>query len=332
MGSNAAVLVLGSSSFAGGAFINECLTQDFKVIGVSRGEEPSQFFKPYFDNANVSNFSFYKYDINKDINSLIHLLDIEKPRYVIDFAGQGMVAPSWEMPWQWYQTNLVAKSRFISHLSSANYSVRYVRISTPEVYGNNRSELFETTEYAPSTPYAISHTAIDLHLEAMTRSKGLDCIIGRFANFYGPSQQLYRIVPRTILSILNGTKLPLHGGGLSRRAFIHGSDVAHGIFQMMFKGKTGYKYHFTTSDYVSIRELVEIICAKLGADFLTSVKIVGDRLGKDLDYNMNCDWTKSSLGWSPRISLDAGLDQCIVKIKNNLNHLSEVPLEYVHKE
>lgn len=324
--------MLGSSSFAGGVFIDECLKQNFEVIGVSRSEEKSQFFKPYSDNSKISNFSFHKYDINKDFVPLINLIDSVRPRYIIDFAGQGMVAPSWEMPWQWYQTNLVAKSKLISHLSAANYSLRYVRISTPEVYGNSSNELFENTDYAPSTPYAISHTAIDLHLESMKHYKGFDCVIGRFANFYGPSQQLYRIIPRTILSILNGSKLPLHGGGLSRRAFIHGTDVARGILQMMTKGESGSKYHFTNYDYVSIRGLVEVICNKLGVDFAKSVTIVGDRLGKDRDYKMNDDWTSSSLGWSPCVSLDTGLDECITKIRKNLQELSNLPLEYIHKE
>ena len=308
------------------------LTQNYKVIGVSRSEEPANFFKPYKNNANIQNYSFFKLDINKDFNALIELLTREQPRYFVDFAGQGMVAPSWEAPWQWYQTNLVAKSKLISYLSAVEFPLRYIRISTPEVYGNNSTVLFEDTRYAPSTPYAISHTAIDQHLEAMRRYKNLDCMIGRFANFYGPSQQLYRIIPRTIISILKGVKLPLHGGGLSRRAFIHGHDVADGILKMMTDGETGAKYHFSNDEYVSIRELVELLCNKLGVEFSKSVKIVDDRLGKDLDYKMDCSWTKSNLGWSSHIKLEACLDECINTIKGNLQVLNDLPLEYIHKE
>ena len=119
----------------------------------------------------------------------------------------------------------------------------------------------------PSTPYAISHMATDLSIFALHRNFSFPAIVGRFANFYGPYQQLYRIIPKAIISILNDKVLDLHGGGKSIRAFIHSDDVSKGIMKMIEEGRTGETYHFSPKDFFSISDLVQIICDELGADF-----------------------------------------------------------------
>src|SRR5207244_12701601 len=108
----------------------------------------------------------------------------------------------------------------------------------------------------------------------------------RAANVYGPGQQLYRIIPRTILFILLGRKLQLHGGGVSTRSFIHMRDVSDATWRIMLGGHNG-DYHISTSEVISNRDLVVKICVKLGVHFEDHAEEVGERLGKDSAYHLH---------------------------------------------
>ena len=101
-----------------------------------------------------------------------------------------MVAESWTAPAQWYTTNIVAKVRLHDWLRQQSWLERYVRISTPEVYGSHDTLQPESWHLNPSTPYAVSHAAIDLSLRAFHAHYGFPVVFTRFANFYGPGQQL----------------------------------------------------------------------------------------------------------------------------------------------
>ncbi len=325
------IVVLGSNSFAGACLVDKVLSMGFSALGVSRSDEPSNFFLPYKANLNLKNFQFRRLDLNDDADAIISLINSEKPKYIIDFAGQGMVAQSWGSPLQWYKTNLLSKVKLIEEISAKKWLEKYIRISTPEVYGHSEKKLDETAKFNPSTPYAVSHSAIDLHLNALFKSFNFPVIIGRFANFYGPSQQLYRIIPRTILSILSNQKLPLHGGGNSSRAFIYGTDVANAIVHMIKKGVKGSTYHFSSKEFVSIKSLVCQICDKMNARYEKVVMVTDDRIGKDKSYDMTCATTQKILGWENQISLNEGLSKCISWLTENYSDIKDLPRDYIHK-
>src|SRR5882762_10152566 len=220
------VAVLGSNSFAGASFIDAALTAGHQVLGVNRSAEPSPMFLPYRKNPYAASYRFRQLDLNRDFEAICALLVDFSPHFVLDFAGQGMVAESWSRPEQWYETNIVAKVRLHDCLRQQPALQKYIRVSTPEVYGSTAHPVQEGQPYAPSTPYAVSHAAIDMSLTAFHRNYSFPVVLTRFANFFGPGQQLYRIVPRTVIYALLGQRLQLHGGGTSVRAFIHGGDVA----------------------------------------------------------------------------------------------------------
>jgi dTDP-glucose 4,6-dehydratase len=325
--------VLASNSFAGSAYVAHALRLGHDVVAVSRSPEPSALFLPYrhLPPDTAGRFRFVRADLNRDLERIFRLLDEVEPEVVVDFAGQGMVAESWSAPAEWYQTNILAKAHLHGHLRVKPWLKRYVRISTPEVYGSCEALIGEDACYRPSTPYAVSHAATDMSLKALHDHQGFPVLIGRFANFYGEHQQLYRIVPKTILSILAGRRLPLHGGGGAVRAFIHIDDVAAGIEAMIAKGTAGDIYHFSPQRFLSIRAVVQAICDKLGARFDDVVEISADRLGKDRAYLMDSSKARAALGWSDRITFEAGLDRTIAWAKAHQAELAGLPWTYIHK-
>jgi dTDP-glucose 4,6-dehydratase len=324
------ILVIGSNSFSGSTFVDFSLTQGAQVIGTSRSLEPNEAFLPYkwHDHAN---FSFYTLDLNEHLNELAELVYQLRPSYVVNFAAQSMVGESWQNPGDWFMTNAVSTIKFHDVLRKCDFLKRYVHVSTPEVYGSCSGFVNEDFPFNPSTPYAVSRAAADMSLRTFRAAYNFPVVTTRAANVYGPGQQLYRIIPRTILFILLGRKLQLHGGGVSTRSFIHMNDVSDATWKIMKNGQDGQAYHISTNEVISIRNLVEKICEKLNVPFEDHVEFVGDRVGKDSAYHLDSKKIRSELGWEDKITLDQGLDDCISWVKSNLEVLKQQPFDYLHK-
>lgn len=324
-------LVIGSNSFSGASFCAYALRQSAQVIGVSRSEEPNSVFLPYKWEREAGNFTFYPYDINHHLEEIMELVERVKPAYIVNFAAQSMVGQSWEHPEDWFRTNAVSMVSLHNRLRCCDFIKRYVHVTTPEVYGSTDGFIREDAPFNPSTPYAVSRAAGDMSLKTFVDAYGFPAVSTRAANVYGPGQQLYRIVPRTILYLRLGQKLQLHGGGLSKRSFIHMDDVSSATWDLMDKGKVGETYHISTNEIVTIRELVERICHKMGCAFEDHVEVVGDRLGKDAAYLLDSQKIRSEIYWEDRITLDEGLDRCIRWVDENIDVLKNQSFDYVHK-
>lgn len=324
-------LVLGSNSFAGSTFVNELLFLGEKVIGISRSGQPHLVLQPYADHPQKQNFSFYNLDLNQDFDDIKNLILKFKPKYIIDFASQSMVAESWIYPEQWYTTNIVAKAKLHNFLRTCDFLQRYIRISTPEVYGHSNDKIKENFSFNPTTPYAVSQAATDMSLTAFYKQYQFPVIFTRFANFYGPYQQLYRIIPKAILCGLLGKKLTLHGGGTSKRAFIYATDITNGILKVIQQGKLGETYHFSSGDCISIAELIKMICLFLNLQFESLCSLAPERPGKDFQYFMDTTKAETDLNWHPNVTLEKGIEKTITWIQNNIDVLKSLPHEYQHR-
>ncbi len=153
----------------------------------------------------------------------------------------------------------------------------------------------------------------------------------RAANVYGPGQQLYRIIPRTILYFMLGKKLQLHGGGHSVRSFIHIRDVADGTLRVAQMGSPGEIYHLSTIRSISIRSLVQMIAEQMELSFGNNVEDVGERLGKDAAYLLDSAKVREALRWKDQISLEQGIEETIAWVKDNMEELKKQPFDYIHK-
>lgn len=325
--------ILGSNSFAGRCLIDRLITDGNEILGISRSEANPHILLPkgmLFQNSHQ--YKFFQGDLNINFEDITYQLNKFKPQVIVDFSGQGMVAESWQYPEQWYQTNIVSKVKLHNFLKDASWLYKLIRISTPEVYGSQESEIAETNLYKPSTPYAVSHAAIDLSLKAFFDQYGFPVIFTRFANFYGPYQQLYRIIPRAIIYSLLGKKLQLHGGGASIRAFIYSTDISDAICKTINHGKLGECYHFSSQKFMSIRSVIEIICNELDVNFSDLVEITADRPGKDHAYLMNSEKARHDLGWADSMSFENGIHETVKWVRNSLEEIKRLPLDYVHKK
>lgn len=325
------ILVLGSNSFAGSNFIDFCLTKKCKIYAISRSLENSTFLK-YKKNSYKKNLFFFKKNINSKSNQkdILKIIKTKKIEYIVNFAAQGMVEESWFSPEDWYRTNFISQIEILNKIKNLKNIKKYINFSTPEVYGSNNRVMKESFLFNPSTPYALSRSSMDLHLRLLFKNYNFPIIITRTANIYGPYQQLYRIIPKSIIYFLKNKKLNLHGGGNSYRSFIFMDDVSDALFKILQKGKLGSTYHISTNKFISIKSLVNIIQKKLGRKNLLNFK-AKERMGKDYAYKLSSMKLTKELKWKPRTSLKTGIEETIEWIEKNFKKFKKNKTEYKHK-
>ena len=324
-------LVLGSNSFSGATFCDYIANAGHDVIATSRSAEPHRAFLPYKWRKTLGEVHFQRIDINSDLDALDALLQAEKPTHIVNFAAQSMVGESWINPDHWMMTNVVSTVRLIERLRHYDALERYVHVTTPEVYGSTEGWVTEDNTFNPSTPYAVSRAAGDMHLRTYFATHQFPVLFTRAANVYGPGQQLYRIIPRTIYAAMTGEKLKLDGGGKSVRVFIDMRDVSQATLKIATDGKPGESYHISGRELVTIRQVVEMILAKLGKNFDDYVEMGPDRPGKDSAYMLNSDKIRAELGWGNHIPLEQGIGDTIAWMQKFEKDLPHLPARYVHK-
>jgi dTDP-glucose 4,6-dehydratase len=195
------------------------------------------------------------------------LLDREQPDTIVNFAAQSEVAPSWVHPEHWFETNTVSLAKLVNHLRSSKSLKRYLHISSPEVYGSCTGNVLETAPLNPSTPYAASKAAADLLLQTYRKQFAFPLLSVRATNVYGARQQLFKIVPRTVINLKYSKKIQLHGGGKAVKSYIHVRDVSRGELAILESGRIGELYHLSPDAGIAVRDVVRTICERMGKSF-----------------------------------------------------------------
>jgi dTDP-glucose 4,6-dehydratase len=331
MGEKKKVIVIGSNSFSGSDFVDLLLEKgEYSVIGISRSPEKSGIFLPY-KRRKSADFKFHKLDMNNDMPKIIELVDSFKPDYIVNFAAQSEVAPSWKNPGQWFKTNAVAITELAHALKDLKFLKRYVHISSPEVYGTCEGVVKEDAPLNPSTPYAASKAAGDLSLFTYVKNFNFPMVMIRSTNVYGAHQQLFKIIPRSVIYIKLGKTIELHGGGKAVKSYIHIRDISKGELAAMERGKVGEIYHLSPDQGVAVKDVVRIICEKMRKDFRKTAKAVAERLGQDKAYVIDSTKARTELGWRPEVSMEEGLKGVVDWVEGEWEGIQREPLEYIHK-
>lgn len=332
MGDSRQIVVLGANSFSGQDFVDLLLDDPInEVIGVSRSSLRGPAFIRHLDREDLSRFRYFALDMNNDIERILELLDAEQPNAIVNFAAQSEVAPSWENPHHWFQTNCVALARLVNHLRDKKYLDRYLHVSSPEVYGTCVGTVLEDAPVNPSTPYAASKAAADMLLDTYRRQFGFPLLTVRATNVYGARQQLFKIIPRSVLYMKSARKTPLHGGGQAVKSYIHIRDISRGELSILDHGTIGETYHLSPDAGVSVRHVVETVAKRLSIDFENAVEIVDERPGQDAAYVIDSTKARSELGWSPQIDFASGIDEVVAWVEDQWDILRNEPWEYQHK-
>lgn len=325
-------VVLGANAFSGQDFVDLLLDDPAnEVIGVSRSPERSEVFLRYRRRQDLSRYRYFQLDLNTQMPDLLELLDRERPERIVNFAAQSEVAPSWEHPEHWFETNCVSLARLVNHLRRQDYLQRYLHVSSPEVYGTCVGTVCEDAPLNPSTPYAASKAGADLLLETYRRQWDFPVLTVRATNVYGAGQQLFKIIPRTVIYLKLGRKIQLHGGGRAVKSYIHIRDVSRGELAILERGQIGSIYHLSPDGGVAVRDVVRVLCQRMGRDFAQWTEAVGERPGQDGAYVIDSTRARTELGWAPQVGLDEGLSEVVSWVERYWDDIRQMPLEYQHR-
>ncbi|MDX6770464.1 MAG: GDP-mannose 4,6-dehydratase [Elusimicrobiota bacterium] len=323
------VVVIGSNCFTGAHFVDALLGAGHRVVGVSRAPESKPLYLPYKSRAGAQ-FEFRRLDLVTQMPAVLEFLSQRRPSVVVNVAALSEVALSNESPVEYYETNTLAVVRLTDFLRRQPWLERYAHVSSAEIFGSCSAPVDESALFNPSTPYAVSKAAADMHINTLIKNFGFPAALIRSTNVYGRHQQLFKIVPRAVIRIKQGKLIELHGGGLAKKSFIHVRDVAAGLLRILEKGALG-TFHFSVPSDRTVAGVVRVVAEAMGKDFDAVARTVGERLGQDAAYTLDCSRAARELGWKPAVRFEDGVRETVEWIEANWTEVAAEPHEYRHR-
>jgi dTDP-glucose 4,6-dehydratase len=194
---------------------------------------------------------------------------------------------------------------------------RFLQVSTDEVYGSIPEGSFtERSPLDPSSPYSATKAGGDLLVAAHAHTFGIEALICRGSNNYGPRQYPEKLIPLCILNALHGDPLPVYGDGLQIRNWLYVEDFARGIQTVLERGRPGEAYNVGGPDECENIEVVRRILELTARDD-SLIEYVRDRPGHDRRYSLSSDKLRDELGWQARVRFDEGLARTVDWYRDN---------------
>ena len=260
---------------------------------------------------------------------LLEILRKHRPHSVFNLAAESHVDRSIDGPADFVNTNVVGTFRLLeacrhyySELDSRGASeIRFVHVSTDEVYGSLGSEgaFSEDMPYRPNSPYSASKAAADHFARAYSRTYGLPVVTTNCSNNYGPYQFPEKLIPLMILNALEGRGLPVYGDGENIRDWLHVEDHVRALIRVAEAGVPGEVYNIGAQCEKRNLEVVRAICEVVDrlrpvGDQSPSeelIKFVPDRPGHDRRYAIDSTKVRQELNWAPRETFESGLEATV---------------------
>ena len=235
---------------------------------------------------------------------------------VVHFAAESHVDRSIMGAADFVMTNVVGTQTLLDAALAAGIG-RFVHVSTDEVYGSIEAGSWpETQPLEPNSPYSASKAGSDLMARAYFRTHGLDVVLTRCSNNYGPYQYPEKVVPLFVTNLIDGLPVPLYGDGLNVRDWLHVADHCTGIALVASGGRPGEVYNIGGGTELTNRELTEKLVEACGATW-DMVTPVTDRKGHDRRYSVSIDKIASELGYAPSVPFESGLAETVQWYRDN---------------
>jgi dTDP-glucose 4,6-dehydratase len=311
------ILVTGAAGFIGSHFVEHiaCSEQvasqyDFILIDALTYAADQQFLKQQL--SRHQHLTFYPYNIC-DEQSLAPLFQDPLLAGVIHFAAESHVDQSIAGPGIFIQTNIVGTHKLLQLALTASKPMRFLQVSTDEVYGTLKegdAGFTELTPLTPNSPYSASKASADLLVRSYVETFHLDAVITRCSNNYGIRQHSEKFIPTVIRRALTNQPVPIYGTGKNIRDWIHVHDHVEGIWMAFQQGKSGEVYNFGGQQEKRNLELAQLLLSMMDRP-ASLLQFVTDRQGHDWRYAVDCSKAMRELGWRPKKSLESSLKEVV---------------------
>jgi len=309
------LLVCGGAGFIGSAFVRRMLEShaDWEIVCLDK-----LTYAGNLDNllpvAEDPRYSFVHADIGDRAAVEAAIENAGGVDAIVNFAAETHVDRSIAEPDAFVTTHAVGT--FVLLEAARERGLRYLQVSTDEVYGSIAEGSFtEESPLEPSSPYSATKTGADLLVQSYTRTFGMETVICRGSNNYGPYQYPEKLIPLMVLNALHGDPLPVYGDGMQVRNWLYVTDFCAGIGHVLAHGAAGEVYNVGGPDECPNIEVVRRIIALTGADesLLTYVE---DRPGHDRRYSLGSEKVRA-LGWEAQVRFEEGLERTVAWYRDN---------------
>jgi dTDP-glucose 4,6-dehydratase len=301
------VLVTGGAGFIGSEFVRQlCQDKNYHITVAD-----CLTYAGNIDNlsAVIESIDFKKIDIRNN-SEVQEIFKNKKFEIVINLAAESHVDNSIITPAIFLETNILGTQNLLD-ASVRNGLPLFVQISTDEVYGSISTNFAsEVDPLNPSSPYSASKAAADLIVASYGKTYNLPYNIIRSVNNYGPFQYPEKLIPFFINRILENKSVPIYGTGKNVREWIHVSDFARAIIEVMENARRNEVFNVASGVFKTNLEVTEFLINTLNRS-MDLITYVEDRPGHDFRYALNSEKIRKEIEWLPKVSFEEGLVQTI---------------------
>jgi dTDP-glucose 4,6-dehydratase len=294
------ILVTGGLGFIGSNFVRHMVDKvDVTVVDALK----------YGSNENNLKDFEYKF-VKGDICDYELMAELGKAvDAIVNFAAETHVDRSISNPYAFVESNVIGTYTILETMRKASLEAKLVHVSTDEVYGDIEEGSFkEEDTLRPSSPYSASKASADMFVLAYVRTYGLNAVITRCTNNYGPYQFPEKLIPKAILRVQKDMKIPIYGTGKNVRDWIFVNDHCEAINLVLKSGERGEIYNISgNEDRTNVEVVTEILRIMDKSDL---IEFVEDRPGHDIRYSIDSSKIQS-LGWKPKHSFKEGLKETV---------------------
>lgn len=311
------IFITGGAGFIGSAFarllieqVPSCQVTNFDALTYAGNLDNLEGISPvrhHFVHGNIVNSE-----------AVLAALD-EDTDVVINFAAESHVDRSIASAAEFLSTNIIGTQVLLDAARTRRVK-RFVQVSTDEVMGSlpeNEDAFFtEESPFAPNSPYAASKAAAEHLVHATNHTFGLDTVITRCGNNYGPRQFPEKLLPLVLSNTMNDEPIPVYGDGGNVRDWIYVEDHCRAILLATERGKAGAVYNIGARNERRNIDVVRSLLDALGKPH-SLIRFVKDRPGHDRRYAIDPSLVEQELGWRPRETWESGLQKTIEWYREN---------------
>ncbi|MDG2320973.1 MAG: dTDP-glucose 4,6-dehydratase [Rhodospirillaceae bacterium] len=320
------VLITGGAGFIGSALVRVVLAQGCKVINLDKFTYSGRQ-ENLTDASLDKNYTLVKGDVC-DRSLVKEIFAHENPNVVFHLAAESHVDRSIDDSAEFVRTNVVGTHNLVQSavdyfesLSAPDQRLfRFVHVSTDEVFGSlQEGEYFsEEMPYRPNSPYAATKASSDHIVRAANKTFGLPTLVCHPANNFGPRQHPEKLTPLCLLNALDSQPIPVYGDGSQIRDWIYVEDTVAAFWAIFKKGVPGDSYCISAESSRHNIDVINMICTVLdkitphsSGPYSRLISHVADRAGHDTCYQSSAEKLRSTIGWSPTVPFEEGLERTV---------------------
>lgn len=320
------ILISGGAGFIGYNFLEYVINKKKNFLNIdnlsyaANSNEINKFNK-------YKNYKFIKGDISNNlfVSKIFKTFSIKG---IINFAAESHVDNSIKAPERFVKSNILGTFVLLNE-AYKNWmekpfkykpkflNSRFHQISTDEVYGSAKIgfKFKEDSALRPNSPYSSSKAASDLLVRSYNKTYGINTLITRCSNNFGPFQNHEKFIPTILRSLIKKKKIPIYGDGKNIRDWIYVKDHCEAIYKAFLNAKSGDVFNIGSGNEISNNRLVKIIINKLSKiknfNYKNSYQFVQDRPGHDFRYSLDVNKIKKNLNWKAKMSFEDSVDRTI---------------------